>query len=148
MSAIQCVILSNVAPLAPDWWCLSQIIQIRAPLPICLTFSGFCKNGTYYQTSNIRCTKWPNFNVSRLVLHSPLPNSLKPDVNTLRVQQNGRHFPDDICKWIFLSENIWISIKFSLKFLPGGPINDIPALVQIMAWRRSGDKPLSEPMMV
>ena len=29
-----------------------------------------------------------------------------------------------------------------------GPINNIPALVQIMAWRRQGDKPLSEPMIV
>ena len=35
-----------------------------------------------------------------------------------------------------------------LKFVPKGPINNIPALVQIMAWRRPGDKPLSEPMMV
>ena len=37
---------------------------------------------------------------------------------------------------------------FSLKFVPKGPINNYPSLVQIMAWRRSGDKPLSEPMMV
>ena len=36
----------------------------------------------------------------------------------------------------------------SLKFFPKGPINNIPALVQIMAWRWPGDKPLSEPMMV
>ena len=36
----------------------------------------------------------------------------------------------------------------SLKFVPKGPINNIPALVQIMTWRRPGDKPLSEPMMV
>ena len=36
----------------------------------------------------------------------------------------------------------------SLKFVPKVPINNIPALFQIMAWRRSGDKPLSEPMMV
>ena len=35
-----------------------------------------------------------------------------------------------------------------LKFVPKGPINNNPALVQIMAWRRLGDKPLSEPMMV
>ena len=69
-------------------------------------------------------------------------------VNTLRPRQNGRHFPDDILKWIFLNENVWISINISLKFVPGGPINNIPALVQIMAWRRPGDKPLSEPMMV
>ena len=30
----------------------------------------------------------------------------------------------------------------------GDIINNIPALVQIMAWRRPDDKPLSEPMMV
>ena len=57
-------------------------------------------------------------------------------------------FPDYIFKWIFLNENVWILIKISLKFVPKGPINNIPALVQIMAWRRSGDKPLSEPMAV
>ena len=50
-------------------------------------------------------------------------------------------------KWIFLNENIWISIEVALKFVPKGPINNIPALVQIMAWRRPGDKPLSVPMM-
>ena len=69
-------------------------------------------------------------------------------VNTLRPRQNGRHFPDDIFKCIFLNENVWISMKISLKFVPKVPINDIPALVQIMAWRRPGDKPLSEQMMV
>ena len=57
-------------------------------------------------------------------------------------------FPDDIFKCILLNENVWISIKISLKFVPKGPINNIQALVQIMAWRRPGDKPLSEPMMV
>ena len=68
--------------------------------------------------------------------------------NTLRSRQNGRHFADDIFKRIFFNENVWISIKISLKFVPKGPINNIPALVQIMAWRRPGDKPLSEPMTV
>ena len=71
-----------------------------------------------------------------------------PRLNTLRPRQNGRHFPDDIFKWIFLNENVWISINISLKFVPKGPINNIPTLVQVMAWRRPGDKPLSEPMMV
>ena len=69
-------------------------------------------------------------------------------LNTLRPRQNGRHFPDDIFKWIFLNENVWISINISMKFVPRGPINNILTLVQIMAWRRPGDKPLSEPMMV
>ena len=60
----------------------------------------------------------------------------------------GRDKIDAIFKYIFSTENLSISIKISLKFIPEGPINNIPALVQIMAWRRSGDKPLSEPMMV
>ena len=68
--------------------------------------------------------------------------------NTLRPRQNGHHFADDIFKCIFLNENVWIPINISLKFVPKGQINNIPALVQIMAWRRPGDKPLSEPMMV
>ena len=69
-------------------------------------------------------------------------------INTLRPRQNGRHLADDIFKGIFLNKNVWIPIKFSLKFVPNGPINNIPALVQIMAWRRPGDKPLSEPLVV
>ena len=69
-------------------------------------------------------------------------------INTLRPRQNGRRFADDTLKCIFLNENTWISLKISLKFVPKVQINNIPALVQILAWCRSGDKPLSEPMMV
>ena len=38
-------------------------------------------------------------------------------------------FTDDILKRIILNENIKISIQFSLKFVPKGPIDNIPALV-------------------
>ena len=69
-------------------------------------------------------------------------------VNTLRPRHNGRHFADDIFKCIFLNENVWIPIKISMNCVPKGPIDNNPALVQIMAWRRPGDKPLSEAMMV
>ena len=65
-----------------------------------------------------------------------------------QVRQNGRRLPDDIFKCIFSNKNISISIKISLKFVPKGSINNIPALVQIMAWRLPGDKSLCEPMMV
>ena len=55
------------------------------------------------------------------------------------------------CRWhfkcIFLNQNIWISIKISLKFVSRRSINKIPTLFQIMAWRRPGDKPLSETIM-
>ena len=69
-------------------------------------------------------------------------------LNTLRPRQYCRHFTDDIFKCIFMNENVWILIKISLKYVPKVRINNIPALVQIMAWRRLGDKPLSEQMMV
>ena len=48
----------------------------------------------------------------------------------------------------FLESKCMNSLKISLKFVPTVRINNIPAVVQIMAWRRPGDKPLSEPMTV
>ena len=50
-------------------------------------------------------------------------------LNTLRPRQNGRHFPNDTFKWIFLNENLRIVIKISLKLIPKVPINTIPALI-------------------
>ena len=67
-------------------------------------------------------------------------------IDPLRPRQNGRrsrHFKAHFLEW-----KSRISIKISLKFAPKGPINNILALVQIMAWRWPGYKPLSEPMMV
>ena len=71
-----------------------------------------------------------------------------PLLNTFRPKQNGRHFSDDIFSCIFLNENVWILNKISLKFVSRGQMNNIPALVQIMAWRRPGEQPLSEPLKV
>ena len=90
-----------------------------------------------------------NFFSHRFYLYLGRPDSwVTQHINTLRPRQNGCCFADDTFKRIFLNENVRISIKISLKFVPKGPINNNPALVQIMAWRRSGDKPLSEPMIV
>ena len=69
-------------------------------------------------------------------------------LNTLRMRQNGRHLADNTFKHIFLKENVRISLKISLKFVPKSPVDNIPALFQIMAWCRPGDKPLSWAMMV
>ena len=55
---------------------------------------------------------------------------------------------DDIFKCIFLNQKYdRISIQISLKFVPRSPIDNKPALVEVMAWRRTGDKPLHEPML-
>ena len=69
-------------------------------------------------------------------------------INTSRAIRSRRHFADDSFKCIFLNDNVLISIKISLKFIPMGPINNIPVLVQIMALHQSGDKPLSEPKII
>ena len=83
----------------------------------------------------------PQENKSSLNLHIAVV------VNALRLRQNGCHIADNLFKIIFLNENVQILIKISLKSVPKGPINSIPALFQILAWRRPGDKPLSEPIL-
>ena len=70
------------------------------------------------------------------------------DINAMRPQQNGPQFADNNFKCIFFNEKVWILIKISVKFVGNSPINNKPALVQIMAWRQTGDKPLSEAVMV
>ena len=54
---------------------------------------------------------------------------------------------DDMFKCIFLYENDRIHIQISLKLVTKSPVDNMPALVQVMAWRRTGDKPLPELMM-
>ena len=82
----------------------------------------------------------PKFCKIRVTLHYWLPWLLTP-------KPNGCHFTDDIFNWNFLNENPSISIKTSLKYIPKGLIDNKPTLVQILSWRRTGDKPISEPMM-
>ena len=65
-------------------------------------------------------------------------------VNILSTKPNNHDFADDIFKCISLNENVLISLKISLKFVPKARIKNIPPLVPIVAWRRPGDKPLSE----
>ena len=79
---------------------------------------------------------------------SPSRNSRSSILKTLRPRQDRHHFPYDIFNCIFLNQNVWISIKISLNFVPKCRINNIQALVQIMAWPRPDHKPLSEPMMI
>ena len=89
-------------------------------------------------------TRWQL--MAAILVHMIVLRSLT--LNTFRPRQDGRYFADDVLKCIFLNENVWISLKIPLKFVPKGPINSIPALVQVMAWRRPGEKPLFEPMLV
>ena len=55
---------------------------------------------------------------------------------------------DDIFISIFLNADDKIPIQISLKLFPRSQINISPALVQVMTWRRTGDKPILEPVMI
>ena len=96
-----------------------------------------------WNTTEKSAVKWASMcSNARIHIMTTIP------FNTSRSRRNRRPFADDILKCIFLNENEWILSSISLKFVPKVRINNIPPLVQIMAWRRPGDKPLSEPMMV
>ena len=106
-------------------------------------FSAFIKTdareiGWYYNTTTERRAMCMILGYSLVVNH--VFNSSLPG-------QNGRHFADGTFKRIFMNEKLFMSIRLSLKFVPKGPIDNKAALVQAMAWRRTGDKPLPEPML-
>ena len=67
--------------------------------------------------------------------------------NSSPLGQNGCLFADNIFRCILKNEKFCIFDKISLKFVPEGPFDNNPALVQIMVRRRIDDKPLSEPML-
>ena len=54
---------------------------------------------------------------------------------------------DDIFNCICLNENVRIPIQISLKIVPRSPTDNKPSLVQVMAWRPTGSKPLPEPII-
>ena len=67
--------------------------------------------------------------------------SINKCINSSPLGQNGRHFADDIFNRILVNENIWISIQFSLNFVPNGQIDNKSTLVKVMACRLFGAKP-------
>ena len=68
-------------------------------------------------------------------------------LNSSLLGQNGHHFADDTYKRILWMKIFFISIRISMKFDPKGPIDNKAALFQVMAWCRTGDKPLPEPVL-
>ena len=61
--------------------------------------------------------------------------------------QNGHHFGRQFSIAFFINENDRILIQISLKYVARSPIDNEPVLVQTMAWRQWGDRPLPGAMM-
>ena len=73
-------------------------------------------------------------------------NTFHPDIHAnllthLPLDKMAANLADDVFYRIFLNENVWIAIKISLTFLPKGSVDNKPALVEAMAWHRTGEKP-------
>ena len=69
-------------------------------------------------------------------------------VNSSSPEQNNGNFEDDIFKYsLWECKILYFWLIFHSSFVPKGQINNIPVLVKIMAWRRIGGNPISEPMM-
>ena len=129
--------------------CVGFCVYYWVLFPFLLIYHALCLSSydcawVFYELSLLYVVRNDEIKLSEYIY----PNRWRFVINILRPRQYGDHLPDDIFKWIFLNWNVWISIKISLNCVPRSPINNIPALVQIMTWRRPGDKPLSEPMMV
>ena len=95
---------------------------------------------------NARSKAISSHGIDQLLLQNSILSTMS--VNTLRPRQYDRHCPDKTFECFFLNKDVSIVITISVKFVPKGPIDNIPALVQIMAWHCPGNKPLSELMMV
>ena len=94
-----------------------------------MIFSIFCRWGVWWwtwqdlygnscKTVSLKCAQ---INKTYKVLHFLYLNieiTKAVHLNTLRPRQNGFHFADDIFKRIFMHENIWVSLKISLNFVP------------------------------
>ena len=93
-----------------------------------------------YQYDSAYCDTCPNVNIWHWI-HTEcitiVAHEWCNDV-TQWPRQNSNHFPDDIFKCIFFNENIWISIRISLKLVPNSPVNNIPSWTIIHCfWVRS-----------
>ena len=82
-------------------------------------------------TQSVSVSWWCYYVINENVFHI---------VNSSRPRYNGRHFPDNIFKRIFLNENLWIATKILLKFIPQDPIKNIPTLArrQAIDWTNAG----------
>ena len=77
----------------------------------------------------------------------PSPPIIYDRINSSPPGQNGRHFTDVILNAFSWMKSFLFLIQISLRFVPKDPINNNSALFQVTACRRTGDKPLPEPML-
>ena len=97
---------------------------------------------------HIDCCPLVGKHQERLSGQNRFQTSCKMSVLTHWIERKWPSFSRPHFQMHFLVSKLWIPNKIPMKFVAKGPINNVPALVQIISWHRPGNKPLSEPMMV
>ena len=109
------------------------LVLLIAKYKYCLATVIHCVHiTTEWDSADLSKSKSPSDNMEQFLLSTHWAETKWPPFSRRHFQM---HFS-------------WMKMNTFRSRLPKSPINNIPALVQIMAWRRLGDKPLSEPMMV
>ena len=109
---------------------------------------SYLYNGIYH-TGKISSLHWDtllevHFN-GRLSSHTLL--IIIHIFKTFRPKQNGYHFQTTFSNVFYWLKMYKFILWFHRSLFPNCQIDNIPALVRIMAWCRAGDKQLSEAMM-
>ena len=134
----------HIGPMNPAIWVVLQI-SLRP--------HGHCHTMPAYNKNMSQNSKYQEVQTLSLSMGSQHWHSYIHGIYTNTSTHWGRDKMAAIFQTTFSNGFSWMKLyefwlKISLKFVPRGRINNILALVQIMAWRQQGDKPLSEPMMV
>ena len=141
---------------------LVKIVTEMVPCHLCPLGNPMLILARGWECPSVCLSLSPPWQVSRVLCRDPTPtgalsmwgnqcHSLIGDkyiLTHLPLDKMAAILADDIFNCIFLNENDKILIKISLKYVPRSPIDNKPALVQVMAWRQIGDKPLSEPWCI
>ena len=135
----------------PQW---QQLREIHFSYSVHIKGNAHYRNNCQRELNRILLDELASYNNSHTVrCCNNLVNFLKsihkrhPIAHPLGWDKMADMFADGIFKCISLSQNCCILIKISLKYGHKVSIDNNPALVHIIVWHRTGDMPLSEPMM-
>ena len=139
-------ICGSLCFVRPSPYCIP--VFSRLPELIGLAVSWYPRQFTKSDLNNIHYLGWVSIPFNKRVLENWIKLNQLLILNTLKLRKNRRHFADDIFKCIFFSENVWIPIQISLKFVPKDPINNIystgsdnalaPTRRQAIIWTNDG----------
>ena len=132
-----------------DYWYtlyMKQNVWLRNNRKITKLHCVYCVTWNNHSILLIKLINLPHIHCAPMSLHCFTWSPPSPHSHTL--DKMAAILTDDTLKCIILKENYIIPIQISLKFVSRCPIYNKPASFQVMAWRRTGGKPLQELLLI